>query len=225
MLIWHIYRCRNFQYRGGVAGLRERKKQQTRDALSLAALQLCLARGWADVTMEDVAEAAGVSVRTVGNYFPRGKAEAIASRHLDRMHAAADALAQRPVDERLTESVTRAVLPQFTGGSDEASLPDPATLRAIRFVLAAPEIHAEVLRANATAEQRLTEVLAERSGTDPGRDLRPALTAAVIIAAVGFALGRWLQSDPPVALAPLLREVLDTVSRGFDRPDDEGDAR
>lgn len=204
-----------------MAGLRERKKQQTRDALSLAALRLCLERGWAAVTVEDVAEAAGVSVRTVGNYFPRGKAEAIASRHLDRMHAAAELLDARPPDESLAESVTRAVLPQFVGestadGSDTA--PDPDTQRAVRFVLAAPELEAEVLRANAIAEQRLTEVLARRSGADPERDLRPALTAALLVAAVGFALSRWLRADPPVALEPLLREVLDTASRGFDGP-------
>jgi AcrR family transcriptional regulator len=211
-----------------VAGLRERKKQQTRDALSLAALRLCVERGWPDVTVEDIAEAAGVSVRTVGNYFPRGKAEAIASRHLDRMRAAADALEQRPADEPLTESMTAAVLPQFTGEADDgtdAAPPDPAAQRAIRFVLAAPELHAEVLRANAVAEQRLTEVLAARSGADPERDVRPALTAAVVTAAVGFALGRWLQADPPVALAPLLREVLDTVAGGFDGPGGERSAR
>lgn len=207
-----------------MAELRERKKQQTRDALSLAALQLCLERGWSAVTVEDIAVAAGVSVRTVGNYFPRGKAEAIASRHLDRMHAAADALEQRPADEPLAESVTRAVLPQFAGAESDGTHdapPDPDTLRAIRFVLAAPELHAEVLRANAVAEQRLTEVLAGRSGADPARDVRPALTAAVLVAAVAFALGRWLQADPPVALEPLVREVLDTVAMGFDGPGGE----
>ena len=211
-----------------MAGLRERKKQQTRDALSLAALRLCRDRGWSAVTVEDIAEAAGVSVRTVGNYFPRGKAEAIASRHLDRLHAAADLLDARPADEPLTESVTRAVLTQFTGepadGTD-ATPPDPDTQRAIRFVLAAPELEAEVLRANAIAEQRLTEVLARRSGAAPDRDLRPALTAALLVAAVGFALGRWLRADPPVALEPLLREVLDTASRGFDDPGGERGTR
>lgn len=208
---------------GVVAGLRERKKQQTRDALSLAALRLCLERGWSAVTVEDVAEAAGVSVRTVGNYFPRGKAEAIASRHLDRMHAAADVLDARPTDEPLAESVTRAVLTQFTGeaGTDPTP-PDPERQRATRFVLAAPELEAEVLRANAIAEQRLTEVLARRSGADPGRDLRPALTAALLVASVGFALNRWLAADPPVALEPLLREVLDEASRGFSVTGGEG---
>ncbi|WP_243653897.1 TetR/AcrR family transcriptional regulator [Pseudonocardia endophytica] len=208
-----------------MAGLRERKKQQTRDALSLAALHLCLERGWSAVTMEDVAEAAGVSVRTLGNYFPRGKAEAIASRHLDRMRAAADALDERPVDEPLAESVTRAVLTQFTGGTTEgtdATPPDPDRQRATRFVLAAPELEAEVLRANAMAEQRLTEVLARRTGSDPDHDLRPALTAALLVAAVGFALNHWLRADPPVALEPLLREVLDEASRGFSGPDGEG---
>jgi AcrR family transcriptional regulator len=207
---------------GVVAGLRERKKQQTRDALSLAALRLCLERGWAAVTTEDVADAAGVSVRTVGNYFPRGKAEAIASRHLDRMRAAADALDERPSGEPLAEAVTRAVLAQFTGETGtEGAPPDPERQRATRFVLAAPELEAEVLRANAIAEERLAEVVAGRIGADAARDLRPGLTAALLVAAVGFALNRWLRADPPVALEPLLREVLDEASRGFDGPGTE----
>ena len=64
-------------------GLRERKKDETRSALSWAAIQLTVERGFDNVRVEDIAAEAGVSPRTFNNYFS-SKGEAIAARHLDR---------------------------------------------------------------------------------------------------------------------------------------------
>jgi AcrR family transcriptional regulator len=51
-------------------GLRERKKQQTREDIARAAMKLFTKRGFDEVTVADVADAAGVSEKTVFNYFP-----------------------------------------------------------------------------------------------------------------------------------------------------------
>ena len=51
-------------------GLRERKKQQTRAALAEAGLKLFAERGYDETTLAEIAEAAGVSTRTVFAYFP-----------------------------------------------------------------------------------------------------------------------------------------------------------
>ncbi len=51
-------------------GRRERKKQQTRQKIATVALKLFIERGFEQVTVNEVAEAADVSVNTVYNYFP-----------------------------------------------------------------------------------------------------------------------------------------------------------
>lgn len=53
-----------------MAGLRERKKRQTRQLISDVATGLFLDRGFDEVTIAEIAEAAEVSVNTVYNYFP-----------------------------------------------------------------------------------------------------------------------------------------------------------
>jgi AcrR family transcriptional regulator len=51
-------------------GLREPKKRQTRDALARAALELFVERGYDETTLAEIADAAGVSTRTIFAYFP-----------------------------------------------------------------------------------------------------------------------------------------------------------
>ena len=55
-------------------GRRERKKAATRQALSDAALDLFLARGFDGVTVREIAEAADVSTTTLMKHFPTKEA-------------------------------------------------------------------------------------------------------------------------------------------------------
>jgi AcrR family transcriptional regulator len=53
-----------------MSGLREAKKRRTRETIAQAAADLFRERGFAAVTIDDVASAANVSRQTVFNYFP-----------------------------------------------------------------------------------------------------------------------------------------------------------
>jgi AcrR family transcriptional regulator len=195
-------------------GLRERKKQQTREALSWAALRLAVERGLPNVLVEDIAAAAGVSPRTYNNYFS-SRAEAITWRHLDRARRTADLLRARPADEPLWESITNAVVAQ---AGDEGASPGPEWIAGVRLMLSEPELQGEFLKAGAAADRECAVVIAERTGTDATRDLYPRLVAAAIGAAIQAANEQWLGADPPVPLGPLLRDALDQIAAGLPAP-------
>ncbi len=97
------------------AGLRERKKRETRIALSWAAVRLVVERGLDDVRVEDIAAEVGVSPRTFNNYFS-SKGEAIAARHLDRAREIAEELRAQPACVPLWEAITAAALARFALG-------------------------------------------------------------------------------------------------------------
>jgi len=71
-----------------VTGLRERKKQQTYDALSEAAIALFLERGFDEVSVTDIAAAADVSKPTLFKYFPT-KQDLVLHRIADHRHESA----------------------------------------------------------------------------------------------------------------------------------------
>jgi AcrR family transcriptional regulator len=194
-------------------GLRERKKQQTREALSWAALRLAVERGFGNVLVEDIAAEAGVSPRTYNNYFS-SKAEAIAWRHLDRARRTADRLRERPPEEPLWESITTAVLAQ---AGDESAGPEPEWIAGVRLMLSEPALQGEYLKAAMAADRECAVAIAERTGTD-ARDMYPQLVAAAIGAAIQVANDQWLRADPPVPLPPLLRDALNQVAGGLAAP-------
>jgi AcrR family transcriptional regulator len=197
-------------------GLRERKRRETRAALSLAALRLCFQRGWENVTVDDVAEAANVSPRTFRNYFST-KAEAVAAGHLERMLRIADELKVRPAAEPLWTAITNAVASQFETPAQKSEAPrdTKAWLERIRFVLTEPAIHGEVLKASAAAQVELAAVIAERTGARNAGGLYPQVAAAVVTSVVGTVVDRWLRDGPTGSIVPILRKAFELVASGF----------
>ncbi len=62
------------------------------------------------------------------------------------------------------------------------------------------------------------EVVAERTGTDPDRDLYPRLVTSVIRAVGDAAMDIYVAADPPVAITTLLRSGFAEVAAGLPEP-------
>ncbi|MFC7387093.1 TetR/AcrR family transcriptional regulator [Sphaerisporangium rhizosphaerae] len=209
------------------AGLRERKKLQTRIALSWAAIRLTVERGWDNVRVEDIAADVGVSPRTFNNYFS-SKAEAIASRHLDRARLIAAELRARPASEPIWEAVVNAVTARFDmredgdrAKDDTGALPEVSHdqwAAGLRVMLAEPAMHGEFLKAGAIAEAELAAAVAERTGTDVVRDLYPRLVAAAVGAALGVVMDHWVRTNGSAPLMSLLHDALGRISAGLPDP-------
>ncbi|MFX0574882.1 TetR/AcrR family transcriptional regulator [Nocardia nepalensis] len=197
-----------------VLGLRERKKLDTRKALSDAALELALERGLSNITRDDIATRAGVSVRTFNNYFT-GKYEALAYRQTERIQRSLDALRNRPAAEPLWTAITAAVLDPLEADGVQHALPTDPQRSMVRELLAAPETRIAVSKG---IFDDWVEVIAKRTGTDPERDIYPHLVAGVLGAVYQSATEAYVRADPPVLLTTLIREAIDQVAAGLPDP-------
>jgi len=90
-------------------GLRERKKQQTRQSIASAAHRLFVERGYQATTLPDIAEAADVSTRTIFAYFP-SKEDILFSGFAQTIDELAQALAQRPAGVQTLDVVRDYIL-------------------------------------------------------------------------------------------------------------------
>jgi AcrR family transcriptional regulator len=207
-------------------GLRERKKADTRRALSDAALKLALEKGVDQVTREAIAAVAGVSLRTFNNYFT-GKYEALAYRQTERLRRGVDALRARPAGEPLWTSVTEAMLAPLEAElaenpGDGHGAPSRAELAEIRKMLMNPEIRSAISK---DLFDEWVHVIAERSGTDPDHDMYPRLVAAVMGAVGDAAMEAYARADPPVAITTLYRQGMAAVAAGLPQPNVKENAR
>jgi AcrR family transcriptional regulator len=200
------------------AGLRERKKLDTRRALSDAALELTFRHGLENVTREDIARLAGVSLRTFNNYFT-GKYEALAYRQTERLRRSIAELRARPATEPLWTAITESVLlpleQDLAEAGPESGVPTRAELVEVRKLLMSPEIRGAVGRA--LLEDWITAI-AERTGTDPETDMYPRLVAGVVQAVGDAAADAYAKADPPVAFPDLLRRGFAAVAAGLAEP-------
>ncbi|HTI19645.1 MAG TPA: TetR family transcriptional regulator [Kutzneria sp.] len=201
-----------------MTGLRERKKRETRLALSRATIALIVARGWDEVSVEDIAAAANVSERTFRNYFT-SKAEAVAASHLERALVVADELRSWPADEPFWPAVLAAVRSSLT--TAPSSPRDAAYMERVKLVLTHPSLHAELLRADDIAKDELAVAIAERLGLDRDGDLFPQLAASVVAAGIATAMRFWMLTDPTGSVLDVIDQVFAEIGRGLPVPEGE----
>lgn len=202
-----------------MSGLRERKKADTRRALSDAALRLAFERGLDNVTREDVANMAGVSLRTFNNYFS-GKYEALAYRQAERLRRSVALLRERPADEPLWTAIAHAMLEPLEDDfgdvyGDENRAPSRQELVEVRKLLMQPQVRNSVPQ---NLFDEFLRVIADRTGTDPKHDLYPRLVMSVVRAVGDAAADAYAWADPPVAITTLIRSGFAAVEAGLPEP-------
>ena len=130
-------------------GLRERKKRQTRQAIAEAARRLFRERGFAAVTVAEVARAADVSQQTVFNYFPT-KEDLFFSGMQAFEAELVDAVQRRASGESALVAFRRSLLER------SARLADPGAAQAIASA-------ARLIAATRSLQNRERAVLAEHT--------------------------------------------------------------
>ena len=195
--------------------LRERKKAETRTALSQAVLRLALERGLDAVTAEDIAAAANVSVRTFHNYFGT-KEEALVAAWRSEFQVYVEALRDRPADEPILaslEHVFSGIASSVADGGDGIAAHTDLLWTSLAMARYRSALLDEAIR-------MITDIVAARTGTDAATDVYPhLLTAAAISAIVTSFQFPGAGRTTSVGRERLLHECFDLLRAGFERPE------
>jgi len=164
-------------------GRRERKKLETRTALEAAALRLFAERGYEQTTVDDIAEAADVAVRTFFRYFQSKQHVLFGDVALGIAARLRTALRERPATETPVEAVGAAL------GAMELDDPEQQrqVLDRLRLLQRLPELGGTYHLLFQQLHDVIAEEVAERTGK-PVADLHPQLLAAAATGALKAAL-------------------------------------
>ncbi|MEW2352411.1 TetR family transcriptional regulator [Spirillospora sp. NPDC029432] len=184
-------------------GRRERKKAQTRRALSEAALRLFSEHGYDGVTVAQVADAADVSIATLFAHVPDGKEALIfddgAARHVRLVAAVRD----RPPGQPVLEALRRCMA---SDGPFTDDLP-PELRRKRDLIVGTPALREYSRRLWIAGEGPLAEAIAAASGR-AGSDLTVRALARYVLEIPELA---GAEPDPLAAL----NAVFDLLESGW----------
>jgi AcrR family transcriptional regulator len=198
-------------------GLRERKKEQTRQLIAETAWRLFADRGFEQVPVAEVARQAQVAVATVFNYFPTK--EDLFYYRLEAFGAdLVDAISTRSVGEPVLVAFRRYLL-ESGGLLAQVEAGDPQALERLRTVnrvtAASPALLAREQQAITHTAGSLATLLAAETGA-PADDLRPQIAANALIgvqrALLDYTRRRVLADEEPAGLAADVRRL---GERGF----------
>src|SRR6266480_1898595 len=184
-------------------GLRERKKQRTRETIARSARELFAERGYHETTLPEIAEAADVSTRTIFAYFP--SKEDILFDDLEQMKdALARTIAERAKDTGALETVREFIL--------NAPRTDTSELdQQLHSCISSDPTLRNHLRARIA---QLEEVIAPAIARDldaGDNDLRPQVVAASLTAAFNVLSERGSDSSAKPKSAADVAAAIDPV--------------
>jgi AcrR family transcriptional regulator len=193
---------------------RERKKLETRRALERAALRLFGEKGYDQTTVEDIAEAADVAVRTFFRYFSSKQDVLFGDVVTDKIGRLRIELANRPPTEDPLASV-RAVMDllDFNSPDEEEQI-----LARMDLMRRQPSCVSRYLEIIDEMRSVVVEFVAERTGLDPRRDLYPMLVGGACAAVWDASLKLWVESGGKRSLRDLRTEGFTALTEGLHRP-------
>ncbi|MFB9709728.1 TetR/AcrR family transcriptional regulator [Streptosporangium nondiastaticum] len=160
------------------AGLRELKKQQTRQSISDTATRLFIEHGFEKVTITEIAAAAQVAKMTVTNYFPR-KEDLALDTHETFIASLARTVAARAEGESALAALRREFLAAVERHDAVIGFSGPDFAR---MIADSPTLTARLRELHELREDALARVLAADTGATPG-DLTPRAVAALLTTA------------------------------------------
>ena len=165
--------------------LHELRRQSTHEALRRVALELFARKGFANVTVAELAERAGVTQRTFFRHFPTKEAVLFQDyeTHLEWL---AEALALRPASESLFDAVLASVA---SFPHDLEVVRQAALLRATLIDGDRAAGHLRVVQASFA--RVLTDFVTARHAGLPDVDLIADVAGATLAAALGVAVEKW----------------------------------
>lgn len=189
-------------------GLRERKKQAAMRRIQETALDLFDERGFANVTIEEIADAAEVSPSSVYRYF--GTKEQLVlwdQLDVDFLEAAGEELATGPPMQALRNALAGAMARFYQGDETFAQ-------RKTRYVLEEPALRPALLEATEEFTRQFADGL--RRSTDPPMDeFEAEVTAAAMVWAMMAAARHWHRTGYHTPLRDQLERALDIIERGL----------
>jgi AcrR family transcriptional regulator len=193
-------------------GLRERKKQQTREKIAEVALQLFAERGYEQTTLAEIAEAADVSPRTIFAYYQSKEDILFCERPslYERI--------KRALDERPPGATTVDALRTFVTAMSES---DEQTKLRKRIIGANEGLRLAERARSAALEELVAESIARDLGDVGPDDVRPLLIAASVTAAFSAVRARLQEegSTKPVSheeALGILDQVLEFLRGGLE---------
>ena len=187
-------------------GLRERKKQKTRESIQREAMRLIQKQGYDQTTIEQIAAAVEISPSTFFNYFPT-KEDVVLYDAYDPVLA--KLILERPADEPLSISLRRVL--ETMGDVFERDR-DIILARA-KLWFEVPALRARLWEEIEKAQAFMTSLMAQRSGLDAD-NFETRVTVGVMTAAALEAMHEWLRRDGKGSFVTLVNEALDMVEAG-----------
>jgi AcrR family transcriptional regulator len=183
-------------------GLRERKKQQTREKIERVALQLFAERGYDQTTLAEIAEAADVSPRTIFAYF-ESKEDILFCDEPVMFERLTDTLEQRPAGATTVDA-----LRDFVSSFDKY---DEQTRLRKQIIGANEALRLSERARSAAMEELVAASIAQDLGDVGPDDVRPRLIAASVTAAFSAVRDRLQnESGEPISHEEALA-ILDQV--------------